>query len=273
MRRRFGSVAAAAVFVAVAPLVGVAQVNLQPTPAPTITAEERSWFVAREPVVFAGSLYYPGGPQVFFNRFEMVRSGYYDLVPLYTRTTIEPYSILFVPVAGGLMQPYERPRAGELAGTAGSVTPSYSIARPSPISEPRPDDWVAIPQAAGPPSSLRPPSENVSLQPASSLGIVPERSSEPAVATTGVTRPAPPGVFRSAEKPQGLNGIFIEHSGQRWFNNGPAVSLTSIVLVPSGTYRGLTVYVKPGDSTTIYIPVAEPADSLVTPYALRRGRR
>ncbi|HEY7499974.1 MAG TPA: hypothetical protein VH740_15750 [Vicinamibacterales bacterium] len=262
----------AAVFV-LAPFVTFAQVNLQPTPPPTVTAEERDWYLAREPIVFAGSLYYPGGPQIYFNRNEMIRSGYYDWVPLYTRTTLEPYSILFVPVAGGLMQPYERRRSGELAGTAGSTAPSFPISRPGYLAE-LSSEWSGIPQAAGPPSSLAPSYGNVSPQPAPTIGLVRETSRAEAPApTTGFVGPVAPGVFRSAEKPEGLNGIFIEHAGKRWFNNGPARTFNPDELVSAGTYRGTPVYMKPGDDTTIYVPVAESAGSLLTPYAQARLKR
>ena len=61
-------------------------------------------------MIFAGSLYYPAGPVVFFNGDVMVRTGYYYGVPLYADTTIEPYSIVLVPIGRGQMQPYERLR-------------------------------------------------------------------------------------------------------------------------------------------------------------------
>ena len=64
---------------------------LHPTPAPTVTAEEAPWYLNGEPITYAGNLYYPSGPQVYFNPNEMVRSGFYDGIPLYTRTTIEPF--------------------------------------------------------------------------------------------------------------------------------------------------------------------------------------
>src|SRR5688572_33397323 len=55
----------------------------------------------------------------------MVRVGHYNGVPLYADTTLEPHSIVFVPVGRGQMQPYERLRAGDLAGTSGSRLPSF----------------------------------------------------------------------------------------------------------------------------------------------------
>jgi len=268
MRDGLKSLIASAVM-ALAPLVAVAQVNLQPTPAPTVTAEERPWFLAREPVVFAGSLYYPSGPQVYFNRFEMIRSGYYDWVPLYSRTTLEPYSMLFVPIAGGLMQPYERRRSGELAGTAGSTAPGFPIDRPAGIIEAA-EAASGIPQAAGPPTGLGPSMP----MPASSLGVVqPSSAADARVATTGTSSPSPRGVLRSAARPEGLNGVFVDYGGRRWFNRGPVVSFDPAVFTPSGTHRGATVYMKRGDTATIYIPVAESVGAAVTPYTLQSGER
>ena len=96
-----------------------AQTYLQPTPPPQITADGAPWYVSRQPVMYAGNDYYPAGPQVHFNGDEMVPSGFYQGVQLYAQTTIEPYSMVFVPLSGGLMQPYQRRRDGELAGTTG----------------------------------------------------------------------------------------------------------------------------------------------------------
>lgn len=82
-----------------------AQMNMQPTRPPLVTAENERWYQAGEPVMFAGNIYYPAGAATHFNANEMIRSGSYRGIPLYTRTTIEPYSVVFVPIAGGLMQP------------------------------------------------------------------------------------------------------------------------------------------------------------------------
>ena len=89
---------------------------------PIVTAENDSWYRLREPVLFGGQAYYPAGATVFFNGNTMVRTGQYNGVPLYADTTVEPYSVVLVPVGRGLMQPYERPRRGDLAGTTGSRT-------------------------------------------------------------------------------------------------------------------------------------------------------
>jgi hypothetical protein len=73
---------------------GAAQVQSRPTDPPLVTAVNESWYQLREPVQFAGELYYPAGATVFFNGNTMVRTGHYNGVPLYADTTIEPFSIV-----------------------------------------------------------------------------------------------------------------------------------------------------------------------------------
>src|SRR5262249_35098962 len=106
----------------------IAQIQSRPTDAPIVTANNESWYLNRESVQFAGDLYYPAGATVFFNGNQMVRSGNYNGVPLYTDTTLEPFSIVYVPLEHGLMQPYERVRQGSLAGTTASRPPSFPVA-------------------------------------------------------------------------------------------------------------------------------------------------
>src|SRR5258706_11328140 len=130
--------------VAAAP--ALAQVQSCPTDAPIVTADNESWYVAREPIQFAGNIYYPAGAAVFFNGNKMARSGHYNGVPLYSDTTIEPYSVIYVPVSRGLMQPYERLRDGALAGTTGSRAPSFPVS----VSATR----TTAPEAAIPPPGL-----------------------------------------------------------------------------------------------------------------------
>ena len=76
-----------------------AQVQSRPTEAPIVTAENESWYRLGEPLQFSGDLFYPAGARVFFNGNSMVRTGHYNGVPLYADTTLEPYSLVFVPVA------------------------------------------------------------------------------------------------------------------------------------------------------------------------------
>ena len=76
-----------------------AQVHSRPTEPPIVTAENEQWYKLGEPLQVGGDLYYPAGPQVFFNGNTMVRTAHYNGVPLYADTTIEPYSV--DPRAGG----------------------------------------------------------------------------------------------------------------------------------------------------------------------------
>jgi hypothetical protein len=209
---------------------------LQPTPAPTVTAEDAPWYLNGEPITYAGNLDYPSGPQVFFNPNEMVRSGFHDGVPLYTRTTIEPFSKVYLPLPGGRMQPYERPRAGELTGTAGSS--------PTTLPTPRgtvPPGGLAL-QAAAPPSGT---TTSVDVQwprpmvsaPVATVGSPGDTAP---VAATGTPRPQHVSI---GGKPQGANAMFIEFDGRRWYPAGKATSVDLSRMARVGEYFGFTVFV------------------------------
>src|SRR5438552_7139877 len=104
-----------------------AQIQSRPTDPPIVTAVNESWYQLREPIQYAGDVYYPAGPTVFFNGNTMVRTGNYNGVPLYADTTLEPYNVVFVPVSRGVLQPYERRRRGDFAGTTASRAPSFPV--------------------------------------------------------------------------------------------------------------------------------------------------
>jgi hypothetical protein len=220
-----------------------AQLTIQPTPPPAVTAENESWYLKGEPVPFAGDFYYPSGAQIHFNGNEMVRSAYYGGVPIYTRTTIEPYTLIFVPVAGGLMQPYER-------------RPDRSMSQAGP-----PMAQAAAPPGFGPPVVL----ESTAPEPAPAYlpSDVPE-----AVGTAGRARavlPSMPVRFR----PQSPNGIFVEFDGARWFSSGQSVPLDTLRLTKIGESHGFPVYAdRAHDGSTIYVPIARGVD-VVAPYSKR----
>src|SRR5687768_15423409 len=92
-----------------------AQMISRPTDPPTVSAVGQSWYELREPIVYAGEAYYPGGASVFFNANQMVRTGHYNGVPVYADATRDPYSVVYVPIGGGQLKPYERLRRGVLA--------------------------------------------------------------------------------------------------------------------------------------------------------------
>src|SRR5205823_5756894 len=99
-----------------------------------VTAANASWQLAGQPIFYAGAFYYPTGPTVYFEGFVMVRTGVFEGVPLYADTTLEPFSVIYVPIGGNVMRPYEKPRTGPLTGTVGSRTPSFPIGRDGELS-------------------------------------------------------------------------------------------------------------------------------------------
>lgn len=242
--------------------VTLAQIQMQPTAPPTQTAEMESWYATNEPVIFAGKWYYPGGPSIHFLSNEMVLSGFYRGIPLYTRTTIEPYSVVFVPVAGGLMRPYERRRAGDLAGTTGSSVPTLPVEIPSAFGP------ATRLQAAGPPFV-----ETQGAVPESLLSEPPDvlrnsgavdgggqaQSATPGVGTGGHETEARPGV-RVGPRP--ANEIYVEFNKRRWYASAPPASLDRSSLQRIGEWYGFPVYTSPGiGSSTIFIPIERGSDT------------
>ena len=240
------------------------------TPLPTVTADNERWYLNGEAIVFAGNLYYPAGAQVYFNANEMVRSGFYMGIPLYTRTTLEPYSVVFVPLEGGRMQPYQRPRTGELTGTAGS-TPTLLPVPPQTV----PPEGLP-PQAIGPPSAttqvqlmqLPRPAVSPPAQP-SQIAAVPE--TPPAVGTTGAVRRQPLHT-QIGGPPQGTNSIFIEYAGERWYPVGAPQAIDASRLVRLSDYMGFEVWGDSPEPASIFIPATRGSTFAVS-YTRVRPKR
>ena len=260
MRRRAPQFFAAIAALVLVPTAGWAQATWRPTPPPAVTAENEGWYLNGDPLTFAGNIYFPTGPLVHFDANQMVRSGDFRGIPLYSLTTIEPYSKVFVPLTSGLMKPYERRRAGDVAGTAGSSTPSFPVVNPH---DPREEAAVYAPlQAAAPPMLSESLYGTAPVQPVAPPAIV---APEP-IATTGAA-PYPLGPLVSARKPEGLNGIYIDYADRRWLLSGAAVELDSTRFRRVGEYRGFPVYRKGDDERTIYVTVAHNARELLAPYS------
>lgn len=249
------------------------------TSPPLVTAEHEAWYQSGEPLTYEGNFYYPTGPLTAFNRNEMVRSGFYRGIPLYTRTTWEPYSVVFVPLPGGYMQPYQRRRAGEIGGTIGSIGPGLPVERANTSRT-----LTSGLQAAGPPTNLpdtltgRPPgvgepgSVGTSGVAATSVVGAGDSVASEAHRTANdgrvVVLPRPHPLITIA-RPSGINGAFVEFNDARWYSRGPTVELDSNY-TRIGDYRGFPVYARAGgDTSMIFIPVTTDARSLLTPYAHR----
>ena len=215
-----------------------AQAVIRPEPAPARVAGQEAWFRAGEAIRFRGELFYPGGAQVFFNPTVMVLAGEYRGVPLYVDPTVETNSIVYVPVGGGSMQPYERPRAGDLAGTSGSRTPSFPPETPSPVAE------AAVPAGT---TGVLPASE---VAGASALARAAARTPTP----SRVVTIAPSGTSRG-------RGVWIDWNGQAWRASGSPVRVGP-QFVAIGTLNGRTVY-RGADERTIWI---ETVHGLASPW-------
>ena len=266
-------------FVVFAANAAPAQVISQPTPVPLVTADAETWYLNGEPITFAGNTYYPAGAQVAFNTNEMVRSGSHLGVPLYARTTDEPYSVVYVPLARGFVQPYQRRRTGDVAGTVGTAPPAGVAAAYSPAGA-----TVTAPQAAGPPALTAGPPADAVGQPRAPIPAT-AASPEPLPAGTtaaAATVPAPVGTAgrttttsrptrtRIGPRPEGLNAIFVEFRDRRWYGDGQPIPLDRSRMIEIGAIRGFPVFVdRSAPEQRIYVATAS-GGSLVAPYAERK---
>ena len=232
-----------------------AQVQSRPTDAPLVTAEREPWYVRGDPVQFAGNNYYRAGATIFFDGNKMIRTGNFNGIPLYADTTVEPYSLVLVPIGRGLMQPFERLRNGELAGTTGSRAPSFPVS--------------ALPTAS---TLLMAPSAPTSLVP---FVDEPPVGRGATVRTTPPVAPAidiaPPPIPQPGVTPEQVQSarehVWVEFRGQRWVHVNGTITLAGSGLVQTGDYAGFPVYTRPGNDGRIYLPTLA---GLVTPYELKR---
>lgn len=234
---------AAVLILTTLPAAATAQVVMRSEPAPARVAGDTAWYRSGEPVLHRGELFYPGGAQAFFQKDVMVLVGEFRGVPLYADPTLETGSIIYVPVEGALVQPYERLRTGELAGTSGSRMPAYPASTSSEL--------MVVPQTVV--AGTRVPAEPIG-------DLVPAADTAPAVPAVSAARaevfaPDRPGATRGA-------GIWIEWNGAAWNAAGPGVRIGP-QLKRIGTYNGRAVF-SGADARTIWV---ETAQGLATPWS------
>jgi hypothetical protein len=240
------------------------QVYSLPTPAPQVTAAGAGWQIAREPVFHAGDSYHATGPTEFFDGRVMVRTGTYRGIPLYENSTIEPFSVVYVPIGGNLVRPYERLRDRELAGTVGSRAPSFPITREGEIPS---MEWTG--PFADLPSLGRPgraqwdwpaPIDVSAVVSVESLGELSSRARVPAAPP--VT--AVPGARRETTN----SGAYVHFDGTRFYTTGRAVSHSADRFARVGEIAGAPVYREIGGPTGTIFVEAVPG-GLLAPYAQR----
>jgi hypothetical protein len=259
------------------PTTGNAQAFQFRTPPPRVTAAAADWQINSDPMMVAGLVYHPTRSFRFFDGQVMVQIGVTDGVPVYADTTLEPYSIVYVPVSRDRVREYERRRDGELAGTTGSRLPSFPGQSPS-------DQALRLAAAGamgatGTAGALEPslagsplittPRWNAAAAAVGTSGGVDDR----AVSVVGTGGAADRGLARrtlveTIPRPSGANGVWLEFNGARWYADGPATTFSPDRFVPAGQYRGFPVYrEKSAENDVIWIEVVK--DGPLAPYVRR----
>jgi hypothetical protein len=223
----------------------------RPTDPPLVTAANESWYVLREPVQFAGDLYYPAGPAVFFTGNTMVRSGHYNGVPLYMDATVEPFTVVLVPISRGLMQPYIRTQVTFPAVVMAAVSPTAPPLSPGAIS-------VYTPETAGTVGISTPVAARETYVPLTDVV---------GTATSASTRPQAAVPVVSMRRPENNDGVWLMFSGEKWVSAGKAIPLTAAEFVQVGEYAGFPVFARRDFSQeVIYLPSLA---GMIAPYRLK----
>src|ERR1041385_272918 len=222
------------------PTVGIAQVR---SAAPEVTAAGAAWQGSAEPILVNGLPFRATREFRIFDAQTMTRIATYQGVPIYSDATLEPNTVVYVPVGGLTMRAYEHARSGELAGTTGSRVPAGTPA-------------VAQETAVGTSGTIPPAVAVEAAAPAAPM---------PAAAT-----PARPGrPVETARRPQGNMGIWIEFGGTRYYSDGHAAVFTPDRFTKIGEYRGFPVYTANDDTKKDRIWVTAAQDGPVAPFVRR----
>jgi hypothetical protein len=247
-------VAAALSVVVLVPKTGNAQAYNLPTPVPQVTAASADWQIRGEPVFYSGNLYYPTGPTIFFDGNVMVRTGSYEGVPIYVDASVDPYGIVYVPVGGNVMRPYERLRAGELAGTVGSKMPSFPIERDVDVSVASGRTGIMTPPLSGVIEPMVIPEIDRGARAVGTGGsIVPRAAVGDQAMTVERARPEKT-IMQSIPQPHANSGVWLDFNGARWYSAGPAVVYAPERFTPVGQHGGFPVYRDAaGASDRIYV--------------------
>ena len=255
------------------PKTGNAQVYQFRTTPPVISAAASDWQINSDPIVVNGLVYYATRGFRFFDGQVMMQVGIVDRVPVYTDATLEPYSVVYVPIGRDRMREYERRREGELAGTTGSRVPAYPVQSPS---------GQALREASAPPTIIATsgilesgplpavPAQTAAPSAPANPGAAGPNDGSPSVGTAGdadrgLTRRT---LVQTEPRPSGANGVWLEFNGSRYYSDGPAAPFSPDRFVPVGEYRGFPVYRdKSEGKDAIWISVVK--NGPLAPYARR----
>ncbi len=248
---RSGTLVAAVLMAVLMPQLGNAEVSQSAEPPQAARSDTGQG----APIVYAGDLYYPTGPTVFFDPRVMVPTGSYEGVPLYADTTLEPYSVVYAPIGGKLMRPYEKRRAGAVEGTIGSRTPSFPVERDVDVSAATAATGLQFPPPGGEvPDGMPVASIPEPVGTAGAVMAVVRRPSTTLIRP--VVAPRPTGV-ESIPRPRSNEGIWVKYAGATWYADG-AVEYAPAKLVKVGEYHGFPVFRQQNrKERAIYIPSVE----------------
>jgi len=211
----------------------------QQSPQPEVTAAQALWQINGDPILVQGLEYIPTREFRMFDGQVMTQIATHRGVPLYADVTMAPFTVVYVPVGTTNMRAYVRPAEGVNA-TAESRLPAL-------------------------------PSEH-----ADSEGIDERHVGARATVLTALPNEAPPRttslpqrtLVESIRRPRGINGVWLEFEGARWYNDGPAVSYSPERFTQIGDCGGFPVYRESnGKNDAIWIPAVK--DGPVAPFAKR----
>jgi hypothetical protein len=217
------------------PKTGSAQVYEFRSPPPAIDAAAAAWQVDSQLMLFAGLAYAPTREFRLFDAQVMTQIGVFNGVPIYADTTLEPWSVVYVPVGRSRMRTYSRVR--EVAADARVAADALTVAGPGTIG--------------------------------TASTIVPAAPREP-VPEPAVDRAAPrPARVEASRTPRPTDGVWLEFQGRRWYSDGEAVSYSPERFIPVGDYHGFPVYRDNTSKQGNVIWVSSVQDGPLAPYVTR----
>ena len=228
-----------AIVAVLVPTVGSAQAYPLRTAPPEVTAAAADWQLNSQSIIVSSTIFQPTRATRMFDGQVMVQVGVYQGVPVYADVTLEPNSVLYVPVARNQLRVYERRRDHELAATTGSQTPSLPV-------------------------------QNSARARAEERVVGTTGSIVPAGVGSGNAIPHPPrSVMETIQRPRhGMNGVWLDFVGVRWYNSGVSASYSADRFSKVGEYRGFPVYVETaGNKDTIWVQVTKGGP--LAPYSQR----
>jgi hypothetical protein len=228
-----------AIVAVLVPKVGSAQTYPHRTAPPAVNAAAADWQLNSEPIIVSSTLFQATRATRMFDGQVMVQVGVYQRVPVYADVTLEPNSVVYVPVARNQLRVYERRRDHDLAATTGSRTPAFPVE-----------------SSASAPAGERAVGTTGSIVPA---GVGPANA----------VPHAPHTVMETIQRPQrGTNGVWLDFVGARWYSSGASASYSADRFTKVGEYRGFPVYVETvGSKDTIWVQVTNGGP--LAPYARR----